>query len=440
MRNLLFIIVDCLRADRCWGDHRSCVTPGIDALVSTSTAFTQALSITSYTVSSFASMLTGAYPYVHGLRGLGGTRRLSKKVRTLPEVLRENGYNTYAEVTGPLMGFLGFDRGFDHFRKRGVQETIYGPWGDSFLSKLKEREYKEPWFLFVHLWEIHDPPRIVLREFDHSYFGRTIYDRALSSLDSKLKEVFEAVGDDAIIVFTGDHGEGICGNRLEGVLKYYHIISDKFSVLRNNRTIAKLRDKIKTSFKRESRKQSTSLPGLEYEHPHGVSLFDYNHRVPLIMRGKEVFEEGKHITYQVNHLDIFPTLASALALKKSIPHYVQGRNLLEVDTIRTEEPLYLELAAEHLPKENWLLGLRNGKYKYIYAPHNKGIPECLYDIRSDSGEQQNLVELKPVEVEYFRGKMKEILKAWEEESQYKEDLSGDEEDAIREQLKSLGYL
>ena len=242
MRNVLFIVVDCLRADRCWGDNRSCKTPAIDKLCSESTVFTQAISVSSYTVSSFASILTGTYPFVHGLRGKGGKYKLNPNCTTLPEVFRKNGYNTYAEVTGPLLGFLGFERGFDSYYRRDNKDTIYSDWGKSFISKLKNNGYEEPWFLFVHSWEIHDPPRIVLKEYDSSKYGKTSYDRAVSSLDSKLKEIFEIIDKDTLLIITGDHGEGICGEDLTNISKSYTILCNILPWIKDTNSLLKAKD------------------------------------------------------------------------------------------------------------------------------------------------------------------------------------------------------
>ncbi|MBI5865486.1 MAG: sulfatase-like hydrolase/transferase, partial [Planctomycetes bacterium] len=63
-----------------------------------------------------------------------------------------------------------------------------------------------PWFLVVHLWELH-LPRQVDRRFRSRQFGPTPYDRAVATLDARLPRLLEAAGPDTLTIFTGDHGE-----------------------------------------------------------------------------------------------------------------------------------------------------------------------------------------------------------------------------------------
>src|SRR5207247_2260166 len=50
-------------------------------------------------------------------------------------------------------------------------------------------------------------PRQVARPFRAKRFGRTPYERAVSSLDSRLAALLEAAGPNTLTVLTGDHGE-----------------------------------------------------------------------------------------------------------------------------------------------------------------------------------------------------------------------------------------
>ena len=50
-------------------------------------------------------------------------------------------------------------------------------------------------------------PRRYPASFDRRRFGRDAYERAFAGVDSWLGELLGAVGDDTLVVFTGDHGE-----------------------------------------------------------------------------------------------------------------------------------------------------------------------------------------------------------------------------------------
>ena len=440
MRNVLFVVVDCLRADRCWGNQRTCKVPTIDKLVQDSTVFTQALSITSYTVSSFASILSGTYPFIHSLRGIFGQSKLNPQCDTLAEIFRDNGYNTYAEVTGPLLGMLGLDRGFSHYSHREDKFTLYSDWGKRFIRELRNKKYREPWFIFLHLWEIHDPPRIVLKEFDNDKFGNTIYDRSLSSLDSKLKEIFDIIDDDTIVVFTGDHGEGINSQSLDSLLKLYHFVGSRLSFLKNSKTLIRLREVIKTKLKVISKSKDDITSNLSYEYPHGVSLFDYNHKVPLIIKGKGIFKENEIIKSQVSHLDIFPTLLDLLELKHNELIFAKGRSLLSCNLLDDDFSLYLELAGSHIPKEDWLFGIRTTRYKYINAPFNHQIKDTLYDLEIDNTEKQNIIDQEPDIAKNFRQQLEKIIGEFKQDESQQENLTNDESEILKKHLKSLGYL
>ena len=153
MRNILFILVDCLRADAIWGAQRRTVTPTIDRLMQRGTYFSQAISTTSTTTPCVASMLTGNYPFSHGIRTLSGYK-LNSECVTLPQVLKKAGYHTYAMVTGPLSPITGLDRGFDEYEYRTKETYLSDGWGENLRRKFRQRELREPWFVFLHLWEI----------------------------------------------------------------------------------------------------------------------------------------------------------------------------------------------------------------------------------------------------------------------------------------------
>ena len=71
--NILLITIDTLRADHlgCYG-NRSVQTPNLDALAARGTRFSQAVTAVPLTLPAHASILTGTYPPVHGVRDMGG--------------------------------------------------------------------------------------------------------------------------------------------------------------------------------------------------------------------------------------------------------------------------------------------------------------------------------------------------------------------------------
>jgi arylsulfatase A-like enzyme len=93
--NVLFIMTDQQRAD-----HMSCSgnsilrTPNLDKLASEGVRFTNAFCTNPYCMPNRATLLTGLYPNVHGVRSNG--MRLSEDIPTITKTLVKNGWRTAA--------------------------------------------------------------------------------------------------------------------------------------------------------------------------------------------------------------------------------------------------------------------------------------------------------------------------------------------------------
>ena len=121
-KNILIIVVDCLGADFIYKEGMA-FTPTINKLKENGYSFLNTIASTTTTTPSFASLLTGLYPFQSGVRSHSGYS-LNKDIRTIPQILRENGYNTYAEFTGPLTDKIGLSKGFDEYNFRSQKEIF----------------------------------------------------------------------------------------------------------------------------------------------------------------------------------------------------------------------------------------------------------------------------------------------------------------------------
>ncbi|MFQ5806912.1 MAG: sulfatase [Phycisphaerae bacterium] len=203
--NILLIVADCARSDRWLGPGRHTRTPNLDRLAAAGLSCPTTITEKACTTPSFATLLTGLYSPRHGVHLVWGYR-LPEQVPLLTDVLAAHGYHTYAEVSGPLLPEMGLDRGFETYTYRAPCDRLHTAWGDQFLERLRTAHYRAPWFVMLHLWELH-PERHIAPECDSPHFGANEYERAVSSLDLQLGRVLAAVGDDTLIAFTGDHGE-----------------------------------------------------------------------------------------------------------------------------------------------------------------------------------------------------------------------------------------
>jgi arylsulfatase A-like enzyme len=113
---ILWITIDALRADvvGALGGEPG-LTPYLDALAAEADWAEPAVSTSSWTVPSMASLFTGLQPFRHGNWHSGRTL-LSEDLTTLPEAIRELGFQTAAFRSNTwLRHRSGYAQGFDEF-------------------------------------------------------------------------------------------------------------------------------------------------------------------------------------------------------------------------------------------------------------------------------------------------------------------------------------
>ena len=85
--NILFVLMDTLRADRTsLGGNPVLTTPNLDRLAAGGTSYSQARATSSWTWPSTASVLTGRLPAGHGVQDMGSSY-LNGEVDTLAEIM-----------------------------------------------------------------------------------------------------------------------------------------------------------------------------------------------------------------------------------------------------------------------------------------------------------------------------------------------------------------
>src|SRR3954466_16229040 len=94
-RNVLLVTIDTLRADALGSYGGRAATPNLDALAAHGVRFTFAHAHAQVTLVSHASILTGKYPYEHGIRDNTGYR-LSRNEATAATRLKSRGFATGA--------------------------------------------------------------------------------------------------------------------------------------------------------------------------------------------------------------------------------------------------------------------------------------------------------------------------------------------------------
>lgn len=438
-RNVLLLMVDALRADRVYGVDRRAVTPTLDALCQQSTVFTRAFSTASMTTCCTSSILSGTYPFVHGIRSLAD-HRFRPDLQTLAEAFQAGGYFTWAEVTGPLLPQVGLTRGFDHYAHRDYEETLETPWQPQFANRLQA--FPRPWFGLLHLWELHHP-RTVTPEFNTEAYGANVYDRAVSSLDHQLASLLAALPENSAIVLTGDHGEYLspdgATDSVARLKKTFKWIKRRVPGAKNLKRAAPL------LFSTADRlgKQHNEL----YYHwlGHGFHVYDYLTHVPLIFYGPGLFPENKAIAQLASHVDIFPTLVSAFNLPVETT-LISGIDLMPRiaghENGSGSRSLYMEASGGRImpEPEQWLGAIRTERFKYVAGLVNKSIPEELYDLASPAGEEANVIDQHPDVAAELREQLAQMVASAVPAPAGGREYAAGELDELQEQLRRLGYL
>ena len=367
--NLLFLCIDCLRGDVVddgWGE-----TPFLDSFVAGGRSYVNCFASATTTTPCVASFMTGQYAEANGVRSLREAR-LAPGVSTLAERLSEVGYDTAAMVTGPLVAETDLDRGFDEYRYRENTESIFGDWEPNALDA---DDSDDPFFCYLHLWELHEPITVPTA-FDGEEYGRWPYERALSALDPYLERLVERLPENTVVALCGDHGESI--------------------TWRHNpvRRVAKaLRDKVRYEFGVDTRAAERGLDRLAetvapapirdrfVENGHGETVFDPVANVPFVLSGPGI-EPGRE-TAVSRQVDLFPTLIDALGL--DTPTEIDGESLLK-EPLDDREAYIRACGAALRGKENWVRALRTSEKKYVEYPNCEWEPE-YYDLAADPAER-----------------------------------------------------
>jgi arylsulfatase A-like enzyme/Tfp pilus assembly protein PilF len=355
--DVYLITIDTLRADHvgCYG-YKQVDTPALDSLAADGVRFTRAFTHSPITNTSHISILTGLLPSVHGVTDFAVP--LAPQHLTAAELLKKQGYQTAAFIGAVILDSSslapGLDRGFDfydNFPKAEGKEADgknKERWGRVERRGMQVVEHAEAWFekhragphfVWVHMYDPHDPyeppPPFAEKYKDHPYDGEIAYaDSALANWIAFLKKA--GVYDNAIIIVTGDHGEGL---------------------------------------------------GEHGEQTHGVFLYDSTLHVPLILKAPGGAHRGMVVETQVRSTDILPTILATTSIPA--PSELNGESLLPLIEHSGAAPTDRVLFGETDYPLRWgwapLRALRYQNTKLIEAPR----PE-FYDLQSDSREMNNL--------------------------------------------------
>jgi len=449
--NILFIVVDSLRNDKCIDNNKSSITPNLDNLIKSGTTFEQAISTVGSTGSSLASIFTSLFPFKTGMSS-EKFQKLHPKAKSVVTILKENGYNTYAAST-PLASALGLVDNFQQEEKHYHNYySLFEGLGDEILSSLIKNNFNSPWFFYVHINDLHQPI-IVPKSYNDEKFGSTNYEKMISSIDEWIGKFLNQIDiTKTIIVITSDHGDYLSSLTKDKNLNFESDSTEQFLwKMGNNLPIFMRPLKLKISQlmrKKRTQKKESKLKDLSlttYEKRlllasrlgPGHHMFDDIIHVPLIFSGYKIPQ--KKISQQVRHVDLFPTILDILDLK--IDHEIHGKSLnpLINDEKLSESPAYIESPPTIEKSRPKMIGIRTSKYKYIRSLEDSDSDIELYDLSNDPHEEINVAKKLPEIVKKYEKLLLEIYKDPIDENEFVE-LSDAQNAEIENELKKLGYI
>jgi arylsulfatase len=163
--SIVLVTIDTLRLEHlgCYGYPRP-TSPRVDALAAEGVLFENARAPMASTFPSHLSVLTGLYPHQHG--STSNRDAVRRPFEPAPgrspaaSALGDVGYRTAGFVSAVVLhGRTGIGAGFHTFDapKVGVGERTAPATMDAALSWLASIPAEEPIFLWVHLWDVHEP-------------------------------------------------------------------------------------------------------------------------------------------------------------------------------------------------------------------------------------------------------------------------------------------
>ena len=474
--NILFIVIDSLRADKCYGDKKTSVTPNIDSLIKNGTYFSQAITHGQGTISCMSSILTGLYPF-ESMTQNEDIFVINPAAETYIENLEGFGYHTHATVQDSL-SHMGLSQVFkNNFEMYSVTLKTWTGLGQQVIDKIKENKQKEPWFYYLHLYDLYTPidyeTQTNVKELNDNSFGNTTYERMFSAIDIWIGKILKTIDTKkTIVIITADHGheKGAFTESMEKLhqqnrtvrkhdpgigfkigQKIAHKLPKSMSAVRKkvagkytSETDERIKNKVKPELekieKSDLRPYEKRL--MKYSVLPITDLYDDKFVVPLIFSGYNI-PSNKIVKQQIRSVDIFPTIAEIIGLSsasygkrgRSLLPIIQGKNLEEL-------PAYIETATNSVKtKTDNSIGIRTSNFKYFRDRNDSVKNVHLYDLKNDPLEEKNIAKNNKDVVTEMEKQLIEILKGENmEHKQSNEEFSEKQSDIIESELKRLGYI
>ncbi len=430
--NVIFITIDSLRYDS---------SGPLKSLFPQAVVFNNAISQSSYTTSSFASIFTSRYPsrleHTNLVENVQGAS--VKSQTTLAQVLRAGGYTTCGIHSNPLLSRLfGFEKGFEFFEDSLLYNSFLPELMKLRINKivrlLKVRAYqpaevitekaltwlnKHPtstFFLWLHYMDCHGPyipekgfkllnkiaaeklwRKAIKKPYDVSseeiaslkaaYRDEINYiATSLKRLQDELSEM--GIWDDALVILTADHGDEFGEH---GAFTHHH------------------------------------------------KLYDELIHVPLIMKLPTSEQKIGAVDRQVGLIHLTPTILDYAGVNIAELDF-EGNSLLPLirdrDGTDVHLPDHLYSEADWVPDFNGCV--RTQQWKLIKNDIEQRSE--LYNLKIDPAERSNLVDDDPAILEQLKNLLNRHVCSSQTSSLSHAPASDKMDAQVRDRLKTLGYM
>ena len=349
-KNIVFIHLESTRARSVTPYNEDIdTTPFLDELAKKSLVAERAYTVVPHTSKALTAINCGIPP--HLVREVTEAQPNGVPSKCLPQLLKEQGYNTVAfqsatakfENRADLLKNFGYDKFYplETMNTKGFQRSNYFGYEDDIMLDPSEKwlkEHKDEPFVALNVGVTgHHDYQPIDRYGQKKFSDDPVLNGYLNEihyLDFYVKNLIDqykklGLYDNTIFVIYGDHGEGFGEHDL-------------------------------------------------YQHDN--TIYQEGLRIPLIIHDPGRFENGKRVQTLTDQLDILPTLVDLLGYKVTGGEY-PGRSMLAPP--EKDRTLFFSCFYDYK-----CLASLQGDKKYIYFYGNQ--PDQVFDLSSDPLEQHNI--------------------------------------------------
>jgi arylsulfatase len=467
--SVVLVTVDTLRREHlgCYGYFRD-TTPAIDALAAEGILFERAVAPMASTYPSHLSMLTGLYAHQHGRMsnrdGVGKPFVSDGSTSSAASAFQDAGYRTGAFVSSRVLSKrTGIDDGFETWAqpRPSLPSFAADQVTERALTWLRSLEGDEPFFLWIHYWDTHEP-NAPEKKWAQRFRTDAELRGWLRGRDIDLKLLDRKFSRDESVQrgFLGVEGEGELARtrKRKQAEQAVRIDEDRLADLVNryDGDLAKIDHhlgRLLANLRRLGRWGETVVVftadhgqsfGEDRSFGHGF-ISDINAYVPLIVRlpdRRAPLPAGTRVGGVVSLVDLMATVLGRLdpGVLATIPatfrFQLQGEDLFAAPTPERRGVLIQESTRFHGGAQRGRkLALYSERWKYLHR--EDGVDE-LYDL-DGAGEGVDVAADHPDVAQELLAELL-VLLADERETSVGELGSEEEVEELLENLRALGYL